>query len=106
MDKITKTKELVKYILEKCPETRDCDYLLWRKVILSYSFDAKGACVAALPVLDFLANVNKFGVPPFGTVARCRRKVQEQHPELLGTKRVRRKRKEKEEKFKEFARNG
>ena len=42
--------------------------------------------------------------PAFETVRRARQKVQERNPELQGVERIKAKRKENEEIFREFAR--
>lgn len=101
MNKLPKTIQLVKAILEKYPETRDDDNLLWAKVLEAVNFDSSDMTLSFV-----LENVKRYGLPSFQTVSRARRKVQQDHPELKGTARIQQKRKEQEQKYREFFGNG
>ena len=85
----------VKAMLIQIPETRDDDMLLYAKFCYQNGY-----------VNDFtyfmsaMCNAKKNGLPSFESITRARRKVQEQCPELVGTKR--RIRKEEEEVYREY----
>lgn len=106
MKKLLKTTELVKGILEEQPETRDDDNLLWLEALRASVRERKnGYKMCDLTLAYVLKSVNQLGLPPFGTVARARRRLQAKYPELRGTEYTKRKRAERETVFKEYATN-
>lgn len=96
MANLHETKKMVRGILERCPETRDNDDLLYLRVIRRYSADH-------LTLNEFFTSRAALGIPSFETVRRSRQKVQEENPALKG-KRVE-ERAEAEEAFRDFAKN-
>lgn len=96
MANLLETKKMVRGILERCPETRDSDDLLYLRVIKRYSADH-------LTLDEFFSSRAAYGIPSFETVRRSRQKAQEENPALKG-KRVE-ERAEAEEAFRDFAKN-
>jgi len=79
-----KTQDRVFFLLEKYPEVRDCDKLLW----LAYNCHFN-----KLKEVSLTGNYQSFkewllndDVPVFESLSRARRKIQEEHPELAGEK--------------------
>lgn len=107
MKRLCEITKLVKNILEEKPETRDNDNLLWleavRETVRTFNY---GNAMNELTFAYVLKNVYTLKLPSFETVSRARRKLQEKYPELRGSKKVRRKRIERETVYKEYARNG
>lgn len=101
MRKLSTIAKIVFEILTDLPETRNNDYVLWLEAIKRM----EPAFNTDMSVENFLRFVNEFDIPPFGSVSRARRKVQEQHPELRGTEKVQAMRSDLEFDFEEFARD-
>ena len=74
--------EDVKKILMEFPMTRDCDINL----SLYYYQQFCGINPANLTLLDFMKRIKSGNLVSLSTIERARRKVQEQHIELRGTK--------------------
>ncbi len=73
-----KTYESVVFnILKSFPLARSDDYFLMSKVCEQLSPDLCGK-----PFKQVMQEHKKSGLPNWETVSRCRRKVQEKHPEL------------------------
>ena len=68
-------------ILLNKPKARDCDYVLYAFVLLAYNVNLN-----TLSTRDFLKGLHNKEYPSFEGVGRCRRKLQEKHPELRGNK--------------------
>lgn len=83
-----KLYDTVKELLETIPETRNSDQVLVWTVygILGYAKDG------AITKASFLHK----NIPPFESISRARRKIQELHPDLQATPAVQAKREEKE----------
>ena len=97
--KIRQTKEIVEKILNEKPETRDSDALLFIEVIRSIDPEAVN-----LPIYKLMPRCTDEGdLPPFETMRRTRQKIQEQNPNLRGSKEVESYRAYKEHKFFDFA---
>lgn len=79
--KIKKYEKKVSVILLNKPKARDCDYVLYAFVLLSYNVN-----IHDLSTKDFLKGLHDKIYPSFEGVGRCRRKLQEKHTELRGTK--------------------
>ena len=97
------TTELVKGILERCPETRNSDNALYIQVLNVYG-EQKGINLEDMSVVRFFMHIKDMGVPSIETVGRCRRKVVETHPELAGNDTVEGYRTVNEESFREYGR--
>lgn len=102
----TKSLEKTKVIVEKILETDECarnsDTYLYRIVLYKYGQEI-GIDFGAMPTDIFFKVKDELGVPKFKSVERARRKVQEEHPELEGCKKVKKQRKINESIYKEFA---
>lgn len=88
-------REAVYEVLKDEPETRNDDYKLWAEVIIKKSDTAFYVQEAFLDVLE---NFYNYDFPPFESVSRVRRYVQDKHPELKPPETARR-RKIKEEQY-------
>lgn len=99
MNKLKNIKELVQSILEKSPETRSSDMLLYFRVC-----QIKNEGALELPFGAVITNLDRFYLPPFESVRRTRQKVQAENPHLAPCKKVEEFRAENEAAFREFAR--
>tara|TARA_R110002153_G_scaffold27455_2_gene85271 strand:- start:1197 stop:1493 length:297 start_codon:yes stop_codon:yes gene_type:complete len=79
--RIKKYEKKVSSILMNKPKARDCDYILYAFLLLNYNID-----ISTLSAKDFLKQMSERSLPSFEGVGRCRRKLQEKHKELRGTK--------------------
>lgn len=96
--KIDNVENLVKQALIKNKSARDDDHLLYIEVV--YIIDP------ALVNVNFMMNfksAKQLGLPPFESVSRARRKLQEKYPELRATSKVEKARQEKQIEFEEYA---
>lgn len=98
MKNIKKVVNLVKDILTENAETRDSDMLLYLKVCQRIL-----PIVTEMPFPHVLMFYKTYNLPCFETVRRSRQRIQAENPELAGDEKVRRKRKEREAEFREFA---
>lgn len=96
------TTELVKGILERCPEARNSDNVLYLQVLKVFG-ERKGVSLENMSVLSFFLNIKELRIPSIETVGRCRRKIVETHPELAGNDIVEGYRTANEETFREYA---
>lgn len=96
--KIDNVENLVKQALIKNKSARDDDHLLYIEVV--YIIDP--ALVNVNFAMNF-KNARQLGLPPFETVSRARRKLQEKYPELRATSKVENARKEKQMEFEEYS---
>lgn len=101
--KLNTTTEMVKGILERCPDARNSDNRLYYEV-LKQKGKEKGVDLKGTPIGIFLLNMKDYGLPSIETVGRCRRKVIECHPELAGTDAVEAQRTLNEAEFRDYAR--
>ena len=88
MSDIKTVFSLVQHVLEDNPQTRNSDNVLYLEILKHYA-NIRGVNIHTLPVSDFLEGIDRKIFPAFETVRRSRQKVQETHPELAATKRVR-----------------
>ena len=79
--KVKKYEKIVSRILLNKFKARDSDYVLYAFVLLDYGID-----INTLSTKDFLKGLNNKQYPSFEGIGRCRRKLQEIHPEFRGTK--------------------
>lgn len=89
----------VKEILQKRPETRNNDRLLY-----CYYLNSTGVSVKKNSYWDIATQVDLGKIPSIESLGRTRRKVQELNPELGPTTQVRKMRYRAEEDFKAFSR--
>lgn len=97
------TTELVKDILEKHPDARNSDNLLYCYVLAIIGHKT-GIKYESMPIEIILPNLKIYGLPSIETVGRCRRKIVEAYPELAGNNTVEAGRILNEEAFKNYAR--
>lgn len=98
MKKIKETHSLVKQILEKVPQTRNSDMLLYYHVCLEID-----KTVLKLPFWLVLLDLKGHGLPPIASVGRARRKLQRECPELRADPKVKDQRTENKEIVKGYA---
>lgn len=77
---IKNTEELVYKILFYKPRARTDDFILYGCVLAQCNIDLN------MSMKDFLLSAKKLKFPPFATVTRCRRKLQEKYPYLKDEK--------------------
>lgn len=95
--------ELVYLILDHYPQTRNCDGLLWLKVLESQAHE-KGQDLRLLSVPAFLPNIRELGYSPFESVRRTRQKLQATYPHLSASESVEGFRAQNEKEFRAYAR--
>ena len=96
-EKLKKLENVIKPILEKYPQTREDDYLLYAEVINRYNPELLGVSAEM-----FLVCHSELNVPNIKSVERARRKLQEKYPELA-TERAKRKRAEEQASYISYA---
>ena len=105
MDNIRHTASLVKQALQKYPDARNSDEILYyyvcRKKLEEHNID-----IVAINLKDALLLRKEYDLPHFETVRRTRQKIQATIPELAGNAKVNVMRAAKEELFREYAREG
>ncbi len=101
--RLTNITKLVKSILEKYPETRDDDYILWLKVLSNTQSDIPD--YTKMPLSEFLINAKYMRFPHYESVSRSRRKIQEKYPELRATEETRTARANFEKRYRKYARS-
>ena len=102
--KLYTTTDIVKELLEKEPQTRNSDNYLYMRV-LQVVGKRQGIDVDNMPVLRFFLHIRELDLPSIETVGRCRRKLQEEHPELTADRKVEEQRASNEEIFRSYARS-
>lgn len=84
MNKLYKIEDTVKEVLTEIPETRDDDFKLIAEVYYKLNFNIAGTSFALM-----MLGHNEYGLPPFESITRARRKLQATYEELRATKNVR-----------------
>ncbi|MGD6877859.1 hypothetical protein [Bacillus infantis] len=97
------TTDVVKYILENYPDTRNSDNTLYI-MVLRHEGAKHGIDFNKMSVFSFFMKIKELDVPSIETVGRCRRKIVESHPELAGDGNVEAGRMLNEETFRKYAR--
>lgn len=93
---------LVKHILEQNKQARNCDSILYLKVLEHQSHE-KGIDLRLLSVPVFLTEMKEQGFAAFETVRRARQKIQATYPELAACEVVEGFRMENEKEFRAYA---
>lgn len=104
MDELKTTTAIVKQVLEAVPVTRNCDGLLYLRVLSELS-RKRDVDYLGMKVSYFFSNLEQLKVPSIETVGRFRRKVQEECPHLRAVSEVEKFRADREAMFREYARN-
>lgn len=97
-------KDIVIETLKQFDFTRGDDDLLYLNVLIK--LDAKiptENLIVDMRLADFFTYRKRYGFPSFESVSRCRRKAQEEHPELRPNIVIQEMRKKEEEKFYDFS---
>lgn len=104
MSELKTTTDMVKVIMAADPKTRNNDCLLYIRLVdllgRKHQID-----YIHMPMISFLEQLPTFDVPTIETVGRCRRKLQQEHPELKANAEVTAFRAEREEQFRAYARS-
>lgn len=98
MDDMKTLSARVKGILERHPQTRNSDDLLYLKVAETYDSD-----VLYRPFWEVMTRMAEIPIPHYESVSRARRKMQEQHPELSAIPEVEYEREKNEKAFRDYA---
>ena len=97
-------KDIVIEILKQFDFTRGDDDLLYLNVLVK--LDGKRPTedlIVDIRLADFFTNRKRYGFPSFESVSRCRRKAQEENPDLRPPKKIQEARRMQEEKFYDFS---
>lgn len=97
------TTELVKGILQRCPEARNSDNVLYVKVCEEIGRN-NGIDINKMSMPYFLLNLKTFHMPQFETCRRARQKLQATYPELAADSNVEAQKMLNEEDFRNYAR--
>ena len=104
---IIKLYDLVKKLLQEKEELRGDDDLLYLtviKIVHPYWNNARiNTNIENAPIGEFFTMRKSAKLPTFESVSRCRRKVQEESPDLKPCKKIQEGRKNQEEKFYDFS---
>ena len=95
---LNKIKDLVIKLLKEKEILRGSDDLLYLEVLKLNRAD-----VEKMTVWEFFKYRKNWELPSFETVSRCRRKAQEEHPELRPNIVIQEMRKKEEKKFYDFS---
>lgn len=71
----------VKSLLIEIPETRDDDMLLYGIFCYRYGYVGQSSEFMAV-----MTNAKRLGMPSYESITRARRKIQENYPQLRGTR--------------------
>jgi hypothetical protein len=102
MSNLKTVTAVVRNILENYKQTRNCDGLLYLKVLEHYSLQ-KNIELRFLSVPVFLTQMDSMGFPGFETVRRARQKLQATYPQLSAAEAVQGFRAEQEVEYKSYA---
>lgn len=91
-------EDRVKIILTRDKKSRDDDMLLYLKVCNDYLKD-----VGAMTFAEVMTQYRFLGLPNLKSVGRTRRKLQATYPELAGNLRVRQLRADREQAYRDYA---
>lgn len=97
------TSHIVKEILEKFPEARNSDNVLYVKVCAEIG-NANGIDINKMSMPHFLLHLKNYNMPMFETVRRARQKIQAEHKHLAANADVEAQRMLNEDDFKNYAR--
>lgn len=96
---IKNTEEKVAEILLLHPDSRESDLTLYARYIERYHAEVK-----SFPLAFALLDAKELKLPNYETLSRARRKIQAMIPQLRGTKQTRRRRRNSEKIFRDYAR--
>jgi hypothetical protein len=96
---IIKLYDLVKKLLQEKEGLRGDDDLLYLSVCIKIFSKTSYRNITEMSVGEFFRNRKEYGLPTFESVSRCRRKVQEERPDLKPCKKIQEARTKREEEF-------
>ena len=99
-EELMRTNKLVEKILAEYPMARNSDMYLYVRVVKELNPDA-----CKQPFVNVISNLKELGLPCIETVGRCRRKLQEKHPEYWSDKQVQEYREQARLEFEDYARS-
>lgn len=98
------TSELVKDILQRCPDARNSDNVLYVRVCTEIGSQV-GIDISKMSMPHFLLHLKEYNMPAFETVRRTRQKLQAEYPHLTGDANVEAQRMLNEADFRRYARS-
>ena len=96
-------KDIVIETLKQGEIFRENDDELYFAVCVKVNSKINNRLLSEMTVGEFFTNRKRYGLPTFESVSRCRRKAQEEFPELRPPKKVQEARRMQEEKFYDFS---
>lgn len=105
LNELKTTTDIVKRILQKCPDARNSDNILYYYVCGIIGKE-NGIDIERMSMPTFFLNLKKYGFPAFESVRRTRQKLQAEYSELSGNDHVQAQRMLNEEAFRDYARSG
>ena len=96
---LKKIKDLVIETLKQGETFRENDDQLYYAIIVKILPATESGLIGDMPMRSFFANRKSLGLPTFESVSRCRRKAQEEFPELRPCEKVQAARLKQEEEF-------
>ena len=100
MARLKELEPTVEHILREYPATRSDDFLLYTIVAITLNED-----VNYYQFTTVMKRHKEFGIPPFESVTRCRRKLQAKYAELAGTRGIEELRDEEEKDYRAYAKD-
>lgn len=100
MKEIKKIEERVLEILQAYPDSRSNDFVLFARYIKRFNPELEH-----VGIVYALMEAKRIKTPNYESVTRCRRRIQETHPELRAPKNICGKRADREEFFREYSKS-
>ena len=98
MDNLKTVEGKVKAVLQKNEDARNDDMVLYLALCNLYLKNA-----GTMPLAEIMTRHKELGLPSFESVGRTRRKLQAEHPELLGSVRIQKLRAKQEQNYRRYA---
>ena len=92
-------KDIVIETLKQGETFRENDDELYFAVCVKVNSRISDRLLTNMTVGEFFGNRKKYGLPTYESVSRCRRKVQEERPDLKPCKKIQEERTKREEEF-------
>ena len=96
-------KEIVIETLKQGETFRENDDELYFAVCVKVNSRISDRLLSDMTVGEFFGNRKRYGLPTYESVTRCRRKVQEERPDLKPCEKIQEAREKQEEKFYNFS---
>ncbi len=100
MENLKTIEGKVRAVLQENEDARNDDMVLYLALCNLYLKDA-----GAMPLAQILLNHKELGLPSFESVSRTRRRLQENHPGLLGSLRMQKLRARGEKAYRRYAKS-